>query len=258
MSIQSIVILGSGNVATVLGKALKEAGLNISCIYSRNINHAKLLGGVLQAAYTSQANDVPSDANLYILAVKDEAIETISQQLNVKGLVIHVSGNTSMAVLKKHKRSGVLYALQTFNKNTDPDFSKIPFLVEALSAEDEGLLSELAHKLSSNVVPATSEQRQALHVAAVFANNFTNHLFVIARQIMDNNGLPFGLLQPLIQQTVKNALTNNSAAMQTGPAIRFDHQTIQSHLMLLKENPDAEKIYRLITESIQKFHPEKA
>ena len=256
MSIQSIVILGSGNVATALGMSLKEAGLNIACVYSRSLAHAKELGDELQVAFTDRLQAIPADADLYILAVKDEAIGNVSEQLNVNGLVVHVSGNTSISVLNKHKRSGVLYALQTFNKKIRPDLSKVPFLVEALLSEDESALTALARKLSSTVMPATSRQRQGLHVAAVFANNFTNHLLVISRQIMDKNRLPFDLLKPLIRQTIDNALINDPATVQTGPAIRHDQQTIQSHIQLLEADPDAEKIYRLITESIQKFHPE--
>lgn len=239
-----------------MGMALKEAGLNIACVYSRNLIHAKELASELQAVFTDQLQDIPADADLYILAVKDEAIENVSAQLNVNGLVVHVSGNTSISALKKHKRSGVLYALQTFNKKIRPDLSKVPFLIEALSNGDENALTDLAKKLSSTVIPATSRQRQGLHVAAVFANNFTNHLLAISRQIMDKNELPFDLLKPLIRQTIDNALENDPATVQTGPAIRHDQQTIQSHLGLLGTDPDAEKIYRLITESIQKFHPE--
>ncbi|MES2691071.1 MAG: Rossmann-like and DUF2520 domain-containing protein [Bacteroidota bacterium] len=257
MSIQSIVILGSGNVATVLGMALKEAGLTIACVYSRNMAHAKTLANQLQTAFTNQLHAIPPGADLYILAVKDEALSEISGELSVNGIVSHTSGATPLNVLKKHKRAGVFYPLQTFNKNTGTDLLQVPFLIESSSPGDEIVLLELAKKLSNTAIPATSQQRQGLHVAAVFANNFTNHLLVVSKQIMDASGLPFELLKPLIQQTINNALANDPATVQTGPAMRYDHQTIQSHLQLLGTNPDAEKIYRLITESIQRFHPEK-
>lgn len=258
MSIQSVVIIGSGNVATVLGTALKQAGLSISCVYSRNPDHADELGTKLQAPFTNSIGRIPSDADLYIVAIKDEAIETVSAQLNVSGLIVHTSGGTPLSALSVHKRAGVFYMLQTFSKHTQPDFKQIPFLIEAMQAGDENLLLDLAKKIGHTVMPATSEQRQHLHVAAVFANNFTNHLLALARQITTQHQLPFSLLNPLILQTISNALEKDPASVQTGPAIRHDENTIQRHLSLLEEQPELKKIYRLITESIQQFHSKKA
>jgi predicted short-subunit dehydrogenase-like oxidoreductase (DUF2520 family) len=254
MSIKHVILLGSGHAATNIGKALHKAGIIISHVYSPTLQHAQELAQQVQAVAVNSIDALPTQANLYIIAVKDEAINEVATQLQVEGIVVHVSGNANINLLEFKDKFGVFYALQTFNKQTSVEFSNVPILVEASSTEVQEQLLELAHLLSKQVHLATSAQRQLLHVAAVFANNFTNHILAISQQLMAENNLPFQLLHPLIQQTLNNALSGQSAQKQTGPAIRFDEPTIQNHLELLKSTPELEELYSVLTKNIQTFH----
>lgn len=251
MDLQSVVIIGSGNVATLLGMAFLQAGLRIEAVYSRHAANAEVLAGKLHTQAVAQLHDLPRNAGLYLVAVKDEAIADVAQQLGqVNGLVVHTSGSTPLSVLSRHKRHGVFYALQTFNKNNPVELTSVPFLIEASSETDQQLLMKLASLFSNNVQAATTAQRQALHVAAVFANNFTNHLYAVSKALLDEQQLPFDLLKPLIERTVDNALQGDPAALQTGPAIRNDRNILGLHLQLLEKHPRWREVYEVISRSI--------
>jgi predicted short-subunit dehydrogenase-like oxidoreductase (DUF2520 family) len=255
--INSIIIIGSGNVATAMGIAFAQLGLHIQGVYSPTNEHVAKLASRLHTNCYKAINELPKDADLYLLAVKDEAIEMVSRQLVVDGLVVHVSGSTPLMALSSQKRYGVFYALQTFTKSNQPDFTNIPFLVEANNEPDAALLLALAGKLSTQVSMASTQQRQALHVAAVFANNFTNYLAVLAKQLLEQHHLPYELLKPLLLQTATNATQNNPELVQTGPAIRGDERTIHIHEQLLKDYPEWLTIYQLFTKSIQALNQQK-
>lgn len=255
MSIRHITLIGSGNVATALGKAFRHAGLQIDAVYSRSPDHAATLARELETFATDRLDKLPRDSDLYLLAVKDEAIADVSAALETKGMVVHTSGSTPMKVLDRHQAYGVLYGLQTFSRQVSISLADVPFLVEASSGKAESELLALASSLSKITLAASTVQRQALHVAAVFANNFTNHLLTLSQRLLDEQHLDFGLLEPLIRQTISNALDKSPAEVQTGPALRRDNLTIERHLRALKDHPGLEKIYRVITESIQQFHP---
>lgn len=257
MAINNVVIIGSGNVATCMGNAFAQLGLFIQGVYSPTAAHAAVLANKLQTVCYSAINAIPPDADLYLLAVKDEAVELVSNQLAVNGLVVHTSGSTPIQALSSQNRQGVFYALQTFTQNSQPDFANIPFLIEANNQPDEALLLQLAGKLSAHVSVASTPQRQALHVAAVFANNFTNHLAVLAKQLLEQHHLPYDLLKPLILQTAINITQNNPELVQTGPAIRGDERTIHIHEQLLKDYPEWLTIYQLFTKSIQALNQQK-
>jgi predicted short-subunit dehydrogenase-like oxidoreductase (DUF2520 family) len=248
---QSVVIIGSGNVATSLGMAFIQAGIRVEAVYSRNTTHAETLAAKLGTQAVKQLNDLPANAGLYLVAVKDEAIEAVAQQLKpVNGIVAHTSGSTPLSVLSMHKRCGVFYGLQTFSKNNPPELSQVPFLIEAAAEQDLQLLMQLASIFSSNVQAATTPQRQALHVAAVFANNFTNHLYVVSEALLDEHGLSFDLLKPLILKTADNILKGHPANYQTGPAVRNDRNILSLHLQLLNQHPQWREIYEVMSRSI--------
>ncbi|MCC7532964.1 MAG: DUF2520 domain-containing protein [Bacteroidia bacterium] len=246
----AIAIIGSGNVATQLGLALQSKGLNIACVYSKTHNNAIALTQLLNTKAVQFINEIPNDLDWYIIAVNDDAIAAVSAQLNVNGIVTHTSGSVSIEVLCKHERRGVFYPLQTITKNANVDFSAINILVESADENDAILIKKYAKLLSDKVLEVSSAQRQMLHVAAVFANNFTNHLMGIAKEILETKNLPTNLLDDLILQTANKATLQHPFSIQTGPKARNDIKTIEKHIELLQSNPDYLRLYLLLTESI--------
>lgn len=251
-----IVLLGSGNVATQLGRALVAQGEVILQVYSQNPEHAKTLADALHAEGVSKIANLVWNADLYIIAVKDDAIETIAVGLtDVEGLVVHTSGATDISGLTKFlPRAGVFYPLQTFSKTKDVDFKTIPLCLETTQPDDLGLLLELAGKLSNSVHVLDGEKRKVLHLAAVFACNFPNQLFALANQVLTQNGLDFNIIRPLIAETNDKIMVSLPKDVQTGPAVRNDEQTINTHLAMLTGLPDLQEIYQTLSNSIKKTH----
>lgn len=247
-----IVLLGSGRVATQLGRALQKAGEEIIQVYSPTQAHAAALANVLNTNFTSDLADLRSDADLYLMSVKDDAIPTLVQNLSLKNkLLVHTSGSSPMALLEPaSEHIGVFYPLQTFSFEKEVDFSSLPMLIESNDSESLNILKNLAAKLSNKVLEADSKQRMVLHVAAVFACNFSNHLFAIAQHLLAKQQLDFELLRPLIAETALKVQTNLPDEVQTGPAVRKDELTIQRHLDLLKDQAQFQEIYRLLSQSI--------
>lgn len=253
----SIAIIGSGNVATNLGLALHQNGFSISVVYSKNLANAQTLAKQLNAKATDKLSAVSPQLNWYIIAVKDDAISHVSEQLTVDGLVVHTSGSVPMHVLQKHKRNGVFYPLQTFTKSTPVSFSGVPILIEATHQPDLEMLHNIAAVLSNNVLEVSSTQRQMLHVAAVFANNFTNHLMGVAKDLLAQYQLPQNLLDELILRTANQAVNNNPFLVQTGPVARNDMETVSTHIQLLQQNPQYRQVYELLSQSIARTSNEK-
>jgi len=247
-----IVILGAGNVATHLSPALKNANFNIRCIYSKTIESARELALKIEANYTNDIEKVPADADLYIIAVKDEVIIEIIRKLQIKGgAVVHTAGSVSMNLFQDiYQKYGVFYPLQTFSVGEDIEFSEIPIFVEANEENLENDLLTLAKSISNSAKVMKSEKRTLLHLAAVFACNFSNHMYSIASDIMQQAGVSFDLLKPLIKETTRKAIASNPIKAQTGPALRNDQYVIQKHIDMLKNNEDYEKIYRFVSNSI--------
>jgi predicted short-subunit dehydrogenase-like oxidoreductase (DUF2520 family) len=247
-----IVILGAGNVATHLSCALNNAGFPIKCVYSKTIESAKELALKVDSHYTNEINHIPVEADLYIIAVRDEVIEEIIKHLNLKyGVIVHTAGSISMNVFENQfKNYGVFYPLQTFSKSRNIDFSNIPICIEASNKQLEANLLKLANCLSSNVHLINSEKRKMLHLSAVFACNFANHMYSAAAEILGQSDIPFDLLKPLVTETAQKAIDSDPVKAQTGPAIRNDQGVIQKHLEMLKNNPEFEKIYRFVSNSI--------
>ena len=244
-----VVLIGSGNVAQHLIKAFaKSATIDVTQVFSRQKEAVTHL--LDSNKITDNFNNL-AEADLYIIAVTDDAIATVSSQLPFENrLVVHTSGSVSLDALDKKNRKGSFYPLQTFSKKAEVDFSQIPIFLESENESDFELLKNVAEIVSNKVYKINSEQRKALHVSAVFVNNFVNHLYQIGNEICVENNVPFEVLKPLILETANKVMTLSPKEAQTGPAIRDDKQTIASHLdFLLDENQ--KNIYKTLTQSIQ-------
>lgn len=247
-----IVLLGSGNIAFHLAKMLKISNINIHQIYNINSISGTELASKYNTNFTNNINEICSNADIYIIAVKDSFISNIIDKLNIdNGIVVHTSGTTDINIFNnKFINFGILYPLQTFSKDVELNYSDIPFLIEANNDESLGFIENIANKISSNVSVANSEQRKLLHVAAVFACNFTNYLYSVADNLLDKQNLSFNLLKPLIKETTRKALNSKPETNQTGPAKRKDLKIINEHLKVLEPNKELQKLYGLISEMI--------
>lgn len=249
-----IVLIGAGRVAWHLGRRLKGKGLPIAQVISRTEENARSLATVLGASWSSDFADLLPAATWIIVAVRDDAIAEVAARLApfvTDALVTHTSGGTRGSVLAPYfAHCGVFYPLQSFSVEHTPIWSKIPFCVDASTEEDLRFLKKVAKTIGNLVYQVSDEQRAHLHVAAVFANNFSNHCFAIAEKLLEETQLPFDLLFPLMEETLQKALQDSPARMQTGPAIRGDRETVRKHLELLKTHPDWQELYWKITLSI--------
>ncbi|WP_407429717.1 Rossmann-like and DUF2520 domain-containing protein [Arcticibacter sp.] len=250
-----IVLLGSGNVATHLGHALKAAGHEILQVWSRSLSNAEQLAASLSVAYTNEILALDDTADIYILSVKDDAIREVASSFTFKDkLLVHTSGTSSIDSLGEDRvNKGVFYPLQTFSKQKAVDFSSVPLLLESSTDEVARQLNELAGSISQVVRSASSAQRAAIHVAAVFACNFSNHFYSISKSLLDKEGLDFKLLLPLIAETAAKVQSMSPEDAQTGPAIRDDQVSIEKHKKYLETSADLLQLYTLMTNSIIGF-----
>ena len=251
-----ITLIGSGNVATHLGAAFKNAGHQIVQVYSRDAQHAALLAYHIKADPISSLDDINIETDLFIIAVKDDAIVGIAEQLSRYGkLIVHTSGATSLAVLELFtNNAGVFYPLQTFSTSKEVNFNTVPLCIEGANEEIVKLLMDLAWTVSQNVRRVDSEKRKILHLAAVFACNFPNYLYYAAGALLAEHGLEFNLLRPLIAETAAKVQAHVPQLVQTGPAIRNDVNTMTGHLQLLDENADLKQVYILLSQLIIKMN----
>lgn len=259
MQSKKITLIGAGNVATQLGLALNDAGHNILQVYSPTKRSSQTLAKLLNADSTNDLKKINTDADIYIIAIKDDLVADVVKKLipiaiGIKNkILIHTSGSTSMSVLKNaSKNYGVFYPLQTFSKSKKVGFKNIPICIEANNSDTYKTLQDLAKGISIKVQKVNSEQRKALHIAAVFACNFSNHLYTIADEIVSKNKLSFDLLKPLIQETAEKIKNNPPVKMQTGPAIRGDKKIMKTHLKFLSGNKEYQQLYKLLSQSIEK------
>jgi len=250
----NIVILGGGNVAWHLTNALlKNDAVNVVQVYNRSLEKIDCFKN--STSITNNLSEL-KDADIYILAVSDNVISEISSALNLKNkLVVHTSGSMAMDELKSTSKKGVFYLLQTFSKERKIDFSTVPICIEAETDADLHLLETLAKSMSKNCYRINSNQRKSLHVAAVFVNNFVNHLYHIGHEICEQNKVPFEILLPLILETANKITTLPPLEAQTGPAKRNDTKTIEKHTAMLTKNQ--QEIYTLLTKSIYNTYGEK-
>jgi predicted short-subunit dehydrogenase-like oxidoreductase (DUF2520 family) len=248
-----VTFIGSGNVATHMAVALKSAGAHLHQIWSKNPDHAAALSDTVGASPVTDLSEIESGADLLVIAVKDDAIAEVSNALKgFPGLVVHTSGATGLDILSSFESYGVLYPLQTFSKGRPIDFTKVPLFVEANNLKTLNKLKDIASGLSSSVYEASGDQRKALHLSAVFACNFVNHLYALGNQVLQDNGLDFAMLRPLISETAEKVQFDMPLHVQTGPAVRNDEQTIRKHLELLEGKPELQEIYETLTKSIKK------
>lgn len=249
-----VSIIGSGNVATHLGKALKNSGATVLHIWSRNFENAQALAQTVGATAVKSVENIADDlSDLAIISVKDDAIPEVASALTGrKGLVVHTSGAASLSDLSPLQNHGVFYPLQTFSKHKELDFRQVPICLEANNEINLQQLKLVAAALSEKVYIVPTEQRKILHLAAVFACNFPNYLFDVAQQLLAEHQLSFDIIRPLIAETANKAQTALPKDVQTGPAVRNDEQTMAKHKNLLQKKPDWVNIYQLLSEQIKK------
>ncbi len=252
--IRNIVMIGSGNVATQLGISLVKKGFNIRQVYSKTLANAEVLAQHLNAYSTCEFSEIQTNADLYIVAVSDAILLSVIEQMpNVKGTVVHTAGSMSIDLLIKFNRHGVFYPFQTFTKERAIDFGKVPILLEANNQEYYTEMQYFAKQISPIVMSCDSAQRQQIHLAAVFASNFTNHMYAIAHEILKRNDISFDVLKPLIMETALKTETLNPLKAQTGPAVRGDNNVINKHLALLDDNDELSVLYSMLSKRIAKL-----
>lgn len=251
----NIVLIGSGNVATQLGLALKKAGHTISQVYSLTSGSSRALALKLRAQSITDLKKISANADLYIIAIKDDSVIDVAKKIKIKNnLIVHTSGSLQMSILKRASANyGVLYPLQTLSKNKVINFSSVPLCVEANTKANEKSLKAIAGSISKQVYTVNSEKRKVLHLAAVFACNFTNHMYVLAEKLLKQNKLSFDMILPLIQETADKVKYNSPSAMQTGPAVRGDKTIMKTHLSMLSKNKRLKKLYKVVSQSILKI-----
>jgi predicted short-subunit dehydrogenase-like oxidoreductase (DUF2520 family) len=246
-----MVIIGAGNVATVLGNRCRAAGHQILQVFSRQPAHAARLAEELGCAHTSSWTAVTGEGDVYLAALSDDALRGLSGQLSLPGkLVVHTGGSVPLEVLQGvSERCGVLYPLQSLRKELRP-FPEIPFLVDAGSPADLQQVTDLARSIGREVRTADNDTRLKLHLAAVLVNNFTNHLYVLAEAFCRKEGSDFSMLLPLIRETADRLSRVAPGDAQTGPAIRGDDATVERHLAILDNYKDIKAVYTLFTRQI--------
>jgi predicted short-subunit dehydrogenase-like oxidoreductase (DUF2520 family) len=244
-----VVLIGSGNVAQhLISSFVNSKNIDLVQVFSRQ---KEAVSHLIESIKITNSRADLVQADLYILAVSDDSIAEVSSQLPFENrLVVHTAGSVSMDLLDKKNSKGVFYPLQTFSKNRMVDFREIPICLETEFDADFEILEKVAKVLSNQVFKINETQRQVLHVSAVFANNFVNHLYQISNAICAENNIPFEVLKPLILETANKVMTLSPSEAQTGPAIRNDTQTIERHLSFLT-NENQVKIYKTLTQSIQ-------
>ena len=246
-----IVIIGSGNTATVLGRKIQTSGHAILQVIGRNKATTSELAAELKCTATTDPGSIDRGADLYIIAIADKALPQVHEWLQLdKKMVVHTAASVSKDVLRNVSRNfGVLYPLQTFRKE-QKYLPEIPFLVDGNTPDDLALIQDFADSLSSRVLVADDVTRLKMHVAAVFVNNFTNHLYALAEDFCRKEQMDFSWLLPLIGETARRLEELSPLASQTGPAMRNDSETIERHLQVLSEYPDLKNIYDQLTKSI--------
>jgi len=249
-----ITIIGSGNVATHLAAAFKNAGHRLVQVYSRDMQNAALLAYHVGAEAIDNLDHINPETDLFIISVKDDAILAIAETLTkYQTLIVHTSGATHIeALLAFTDNAGVFYPLQTLSKNKEVNFLTVPLCIEGANELITRELEQLAQTISNNVYRIDSAQRKILHLAAVFACNFPNYLYGIAQQLLAQHNMEFSILRPLILETAQKVQDHLPGEVQTGPAIRNDQTTMTSHLQMLNDMPGLKEIYSLLSQEIIK------
>jgi len=249
-----ITFIGSGNVASHLAPALDNIGHSVRKVYSKSrANAEKLVSKLYHSEVQTSTDFSNSTTPLFIIAIADDAIEEVTKDLTLphNAILVHTSGTKVMKILDYAavSHTGVFYPLQTFSKTSKINLSEVPFLIEGSDAETEKTLVKIARSLSNNVKIVNSENRKTIHLGAVFANNFINHMLTVSKGLMEKNDLPFDLLKPLIIETINKAMEMGPDLAQTGPAIRQDLQTLDLQMDMIDDD-NIREIYKLISQNI--------
>ena len=249
----NIILLGSGNLATRLSLALRDAGQTITQVYSRTASHARDLALQLGCSYTDRIDEIGQDADLYLLSVNDDALPLLASQVcrgRSQAVFVHTAGSVPMQVFAPHATHyGVLYPMQTFSKHRAVDFRPIPCFLEASDALAMVRIRSLAAAVSDNLIPADSDKRRKLHLAAVLACNLTNHCYRLAERVLQEEQIDWRLFLPLIDETARKVSEMSPREAQTGPMVRYDVAVMERQLALLPDER-TRQIYRLMAESI--------
>ncbi len=250
-----VSFIGSGNLAWHLAPALDNAGFVVKEVHSLHPSHAaKLTSRLYQAEVKATLDFSTSESRIFIMATSDDAMESIAQEIILPedAFLLHTSGSQPLSILQfaATSNTGVLYPLQTFSKTKKIDFKSTPFFIESNNSETEEILMLLAKSISNNVSKIGSEERKALHVAAVFASNFTNHMLTLSKKILEQNSLSFDLMKPLVLETINKSLLVGPENAQTGPASRGDLEIMDKHVEFIKEDPALTEIYKLLSQHI--------
>lgn len=255
MALPEIDILGTGNLAYNLAPALEQAGFVVNNVFGRSIAAAeKLAGRLYQAKATVSFDFSHSSSSVFLLAISDDAVEEVSRELVLpeNAIIAHTSGSNPLAVLgyTACPNIGVFYPLQTFSKHRKVSFKDIPILIEGENSYTHDTLTKIAKKLSNNVQTASTKQRLMIHLAAVFASNFTTTMLTHADDLLKAIKVDINILAPLVIESIEKSFEIGPCNAQTGPAVRGDLEILDKHLAMLKGLPEKQEIYRLISQQI--------
>lgn len=250
-----IFLLGAGNLATHLGLKLRDSGYRVTTVFSRTIESARALAGRLGARPTDDPSWRDEEATILIFCLPDDVIPGILGRVNTGDrILIHTTGSVPSSVFGPYSEHyGVLYPLQTFSRDRDPEWEEIPLCIEASNDRTAAVIRSVAESISDRVVPLDSDQRRQLHLSGVIASNFTNHLYRVAFELAAAGGIDPGLLVPLILETARKAVLMGPAASQTGPAVRGDLETRREHVRMLEGRPEIQKLYTFMSENIARL-----
>ena len=254
VGMMKVTLIGAGNLATQLGKSLKKAGVIVSQVYSRTEESARTLGELLEAEWLTDIKALRDEADVYIFSVKDSVLcELITEVCKGRGdkLFLHTAGSMPMSCFEgKALHYGVFYPMQTFSKAKDVCFENIPVFIEGDSSETEEVIRSLANMLSKRVITLSSADRKYLHLAAVWACNFTNYCYSVASDILSEHGIPFDVMLPLINETTEKIQKISPKEAQTGPAVRGDKNVMEQQLELMSDRADLQELYKMLSKGI--------
>ncbi len=258
----NIFIIGSGNIAYHLTKALKKNNVGLAGVYSRNKKEGQAIARMSKSAWHQKLKNIPTDADIYLVCVSDDAIQSIIESMpksvRKSKIIAHTSGSKSMSeTLNSCKNGGVFYPLQTFTKGNKMTYRSIPFCINGKNKKTINKLLKLAAAISDTVHQIDDNQRKNIHLSAVIINNFVNHLIMVSEDLLKSQDIDADILQPLLQETIKKQKMLGAFEAQTGPARRLDAKTLAAHLDLLKQNNEYSEIYKSISKSIQKTYKPK-
>lgn len=256
-----IVLIGAGRLATNLGQTLLGAGHEILCVNSRTMKSAATLAEKIGGKPVDRAEALPLEADAYIIAVKDSVLADVIPAVT-KGresqVFMHTAGSMPMSMFQGMAHHyGVFYPMQSFSKERPVDFAEIPTFIEANDDKAKQVIRHLAESITEHVYELSSDNRQYLHLSAVFACNFVNHCYALAAEILEQHGMNFDVMLPLIDETARKVHQMHPLQAQTGPAVRYDENVIRHQLQLLRNNPFAKDIYERISMNIHRKASDK-